>query len=268
MNSLKNHLSLIIPLIALLFALESILLVHRTLNDYESKLGQNYAIILASTKELNLELLRNKINEAQDLSPIDSKIILERLSKNISQANIVLLKKSLPKFYSLTLNTYPSSARLEVIRKTLSDLDGILRIETFTKSHSQIYQLLLIINGSTMIFSSFIALISLLLMFKQIEIWKFQHLERMEIMTLLGAPLWMRSQILFRLACIDTILATLIVASGLIYVSQNPSLLIFLQELGLNPEIFSPILDSIVLLLTGLALSLIAVWIVSLQHRD
>lgn len=268
MNSLKNHLSLIIPLVALLFALESILLISRTLSDYESKLGKNYAIILASTKELSLEALRNKIGEAQDLSPIDSKIILERLSKSISQANIVLLKKSIPRFYSLTLNTYPSSARLEVIHKTLSKLDGILRIETFTKSHSQIYQLLLIINGSAMIFSSLIALISLLLMFKQIEIWKFQHLERMEIMTLLGAPLWMRSQVLFRLACFDTILATLIVAGGLIYISQNPSLLIFFQELGLNPEIFSPILDSIVLLLTGLAVSLIAVWIVSLQHRD
>ncbi|WP_297813302.1 cell division protein FtsX [uncultured Helicobacter sp.] len=268
MNSLKNHLSLIIPLIALLFALESILLVHRTLNDYESKLGKNYAIILASTKELKLEILRNKISEAQDLSPIDSKIILERLSKNISQANIVLLKKSLPKFYSLTLNTYPSSARLAIIHKTLGEIDGILRIETFTKSHSQIYQLLLIINGSTMIFSSLIALISLLLMFKQIEIWKFQHLERMEIMTLLGAPLWMRSQVLFRLACFDTILATIIVSSGLVYISQNPTLLIFLQELGMNPEIFSPFLDSIVLLLTGLTVSLIAVWIVSLQHRD
>lgn len=255
-------------MVALLFALESILLVHRTLSNYESKLGKNYAIILASTKELNLEVLRNKISEAQDLSRIDPKIILERLSKNISQANIILLKKSLPRFYSLSLNTYPSSARLEAIHRSLNEIEGIFRIETFAKSHNQIYQLLLIINGSTMIFSSFIVLISLLLMFKQIEIWKFQHLERMEIMTLLGAPLWMRSQILFRLACIDTVLATLIVVSGLIYVSQNPTLLIFFQELGINPEIFSPILDSIVLLLTGLALSLIAVWIVSLQHKE
>ena len=105
-------------------------------------------------------------------------------------------------------------------------------------------------------------------MFKQIEIWKFQHLERMEIMTLFGAPLWMRSQVLFRLACIDTIIATIIVSGGLFYIAQNPALLIFFQELGLNPEIFSPILDSIVLLLTGLALSLTAVWIVSLQQRD
>ena len=55
MNSLKNHLSLIIPLVALLFALESILLVNRTLSDYESKLGKNYAIVLASNKELKLQ---------------------------------------------------------------------------------------------------------------------------------------------------------------------------------------------------------------------
>ncbi|WP_299546825.1 FtsX-like permease family protein [uncultured Helicobacter sp.] len=268
MNSLKNHLSLIIPLVALLFALESILLVNRTLNDYESKLGKNYAIILASKKELSLQTLRDKITEAQSLNQIDAQIVLERLKNNISQANLILLKKSLPYFYSLTLNTYPSNSRLIAIQKTLENFDEIVRIETFTKSHNQIYQLLLIINGSIMIFSSLIALISLLLMFKQIEIWKFQHLERMEIMTLFGAPLWMRSQVLFRLACIDAILATLIVAGGLFYISQNPSLLIFFQELGLNPEIFSPILDSIVLLLTGLTLSLISVWIVSLQQKD
>lgn len=268
MNSLKNHLSLIIPLVALLFALESILLVNRTLSDYENKLGKNYAIILASKQELSLESLRNKITEAQSLSKIDTQIVLDRLKNNISQANLILLKKSLPHFYSLTLNTYPSDSRLIAIQKSLESFDDIVRIETFTKSHNQIYQLLLIINGSIMIFSSLIALISLLLMFKQIEIWKFQHLERMEIMTLFGAPLWMRSQVLFRLACIDTILATLIVASGLFYIAQNPSLLIFFQELGLNPEIFSPILDSIVLLLTGLTLSLISVWIVSLQQKD
>lgn len=268
MNSLKNHLSLIIPLVALLFALESILLVHRTLNDYENKLGQNYAIVLASKNELTLESLRNKIGEVQALTPIDSQLILERLKNSISQANLILLKKSLPHFYSLTLNQYPSDARLIAIQNVLNNFEGVIRIETFSKSHSQIYQLLLIINGSIIIFSSLIALISLLLMFKQIEIWKFQHLERMEIMTLFGAPLWMRSQVLFRLACTDTIIATIIVSGGLFYIAQNPVLLIFFQELGLNPEIFSPILDSIVLLLTGLALSLTAVWIVSLQQKN
>ncbi|HIS09094.1 MAG TPA: cell division protein FtsX, partial [Candidatus Scatomorpha intestinipullorum] len=171
-------------------------------------------------------------------------------------------------FYSLSLNTYPSSARHSVINNSLKSIDGIIRVETFTKSHSQIYQLLLIINSSVIIFSSLIALISLLLMFKQIEIWKFQHLERMEIMTLLGAPLWMRSQILFRLACLDTIIATIIVGIGLFYVSTNPTLLIFMQELGLKPDIFSPLSDSIVLLLVGLVVSLVSVWIVSLQQKD
>ena len=81
MKSLKNHLSLIIPLVALLFALESVLLVKRTLKDYEGKLGKNYAIILASTKALSLEDLQPKIPEAQSLSPIDTQIILERLKK-------------------------------------------------------------------------------------------------------------------------------------------------------------------------------------------
>ena len=67
MNSLKNHLSLIIPLDALLFALESILLVNRTLNDYENTLGKNYAIILASIKEINLQDIKDKISESKIL---------------------------------------------------------------------------------------------------------------------------------------------------------------------------------------------------------
>lgn len=268
MNSLKNHLALIIPLVALLFALESILLVNKTLDEYESKLGKNYAIIIASSQELNIDEIKNKISEANTLTQIDSKIILYRLGNNISQANLVMLKNSLPFFYSLNLNKYPSSARLEVINKALDSFEKITRIETFAKSHSQVYQLLLIINGSVIIFSCFIALISLLLMFKQIEIWKFQHLERMEIMTLLGAPLWMRSQILFKLACIDTIIATIIVGCGLFYISKNPTLLIFMQELGIDTEIFTPISDSITLLLVGFAVSLISVWIVSLQNKD
>lgn len=268
MNSLKNHLALIVPLIALLFALESIFLVNKTLDIYENKLGKNYAIIIASSTELNLETIKNKITEASSLNKIDSQIILDRLGNNISQANLIMLKNSLPFFYSLNLDKYPSSARLNTINKALDTFESITRIETFTKSHSQIYQLLLIIKGSVIIFSCFIALLSTLLMFKQIEIWKFQHLERMEIMTLLGAPLWMRSQILFKLACIDTIIATMIVGFGLFYVSKNPTLLIFMQELGIKEEIFSPISDSITLLLIGFAVSLISVWIVSLQNKD
>lgn len=268
MNSLKNHLALIVPLVALLFSLESILLVNRTLSDYENKLGKNYAIILASSSELNFEQIQNKVIEAQSLTPINTDLVLEKLQKNISQSNFILLKKSLPYFYSLNLNTYPSTQRLEAINKNLSAFSHILRVESFSKSHGQIYQLLLIIKGSIIIFSGLIALISTLLMFKQIEIWRFEHSERMEIMTLLGAPLWMRNSLLFRLACIDTIIATIIVVSGLIYTSNNPTLILFIQDLGLNPEIFSPFLDTFILLLTGLIVSLISVWIVSIRTRE
>ena len=267
MNSLKHHLALIIPLIALLFSLESIMLVNRTLSDYESKLGKNYAIILASKKEINLEEVRAKVIEAQSLSPINTDLVLEKLGKNISQANLILLKKTLPYFYSLNLNQYPSTNRLEAITKNLTSFGDIIRVETFSKSHGQIYQLLLIINGSIIIFSILIALISSLLMFKQIEIWRFEHSERMEIMHLLGAPSWMRNGLLFKLSTLDTLIATIVVISGIIYISSNNNLLLFMQDLGLNPAIFNASLDAIILFLVGLAVSLISVWLVSLKTK-
>ncbi|PZT48753.1 cell division protein FtsX [Helicobacter valdiviensis] len=268
MNSLKNHLALIIPLVALLFSLEGILLIDRILKDYEGKLGKNYAIILASSRELSLEEIQQKVIEAQTLMPIDTQIVLDRLGENISQANLILLKNSLPFFYSLSLKEYPSAERLQVINNTLKDFKEIIRFESFTKSHNQIYQLLLIINSSVLVFASFIALISLLLMFKQIEIWRFQHSERMNIMSLLGAPLWMRNQLLFRLAFLDTLIATLICSSTLIYLSQNSNLVNFMQNVGLSSEVFSPFLDTILLLCVGLALSFVSVWIVSLYKKD
>ncbi|CAM2930008.1 FtsX-like permease family protein [Helicobacter burdigaliensis] len=268
MNSLKNHLALIIPLVALLFSLEGILLVDRILEDYEGKLGKNYAIILASSKELTLEEIQQKIIEAQSLTPIDTQIVLDRLGENISQANLILLKNSLPFFYSLSLKEYPSADRLQAINNALKDFKQIKRFESFTKSHNQVYQLLLIINSSILIFASFIALISLLLMFKQIEIWRFQHSERMNIMSLLGAPLWMRNQLLFRLAFLDTLIATIICLSTLIYLSSNDNLLNFMQNIGLNSGIFSPFLDTFILLCVGLTLSFVSVWIVSLYKKD
>ena len=47
--------------------------------------------------------------------------------------------------------------------------------------------------------------VTIFLIAKEMRIWQFKHSERMNIMGLFGAPVWLRSAVLFRLAIVDLI---------------------------------------------------------------
>ena len=53
MKSFKTHLSVIIPLVALLVGIQFILLVGRVVDEYESVMNKDYSIIIVSQNELN-----------------------------------------------------------------------------------------------------------------------------------------------------------------------------------------------------------------------
>ncbi|MGP1579996.1 MAG: cell division protein FtsX [Wolinella sp.] len=267
MSSLKHHLSLIIPLIALLFSLESILLIHRALLSYETNLGKSYSIIIAARSELTLEGIARVVKEASALKEISPDSVLKRLGENLHSLDMQMLKGSLPKFYSLSLSSFPSQARLEAIDVALKKLSGIERVESFAKSHDQIYRLLLLLKGSVMVFATLISVISLLLMVKQIEIWRFEHSERMEIMSYFGAPSWMRNGVLFRLALVDSVIATSIISAGIGYLSIDSFALSALSEVGISRSIFALKDDSLTLFASGITLSILSVWTVILRPK-
>lgn len=266
-RSIKRHFALIVPLFALLFSFECLLLLERMISDYESKLNQDYVIVLSSPKELQIQSIQRDIKEASSLEKIDPKTIIDRLKNDLSAANLALLQKSLPYFYSLQLSRFPSQDRLNEIGEILKKNEEITRVETFAKIHSQSYQLLLLFNSSMLVVGILIGLLSLLLMVKQIEIWKFEHTQRMEIMAFFGAPLWMRSGVLFRLAFIDSLIATALVLGAFVYALNNPRVIEVTQSLGLNLGVFSLVGDSILLLFLGLFLSLGCVWIVIMKQK-
>ncbi|NLU35260.1 FtsX-like permease family protein [Wolinella succinogenes] len=267
MSSLKHHLSLIIPLIALLFSLESIVLIQRAVAGYEANLGKSYSIVIATRKEVSLEEIKRVVKEAEGLKAIAPDAVLEKLQKDISSANLALLKDSLPQFYSLSLDSFPDKSRLGAIDAALKKMNGVERVESFAKSHDQIYRLLLLLKSSVMVFAGLISIISLLLMVKQIEIWRFEHSERMEIMGYFGAPSWMRNGLLFRLALVDSLIAAGIIGAGMIYLSQDPTTLTLIGDVGLDGSIFAPEHDSLLLLLGGVGVSILSVWMVILRPR-
>ena len=194
--------------------------------------------------------------------------MMNELRKDLSRESIETLQRELPFFYSLKLSTFPDEERLQKINATLKKLNGVTKVESFSKSHSQVYKLLLIIKSSIVVFASLIAILSYILMIKQIEIWKFEHSDRMEIMAFLGAPAWMRNGILFRLAFIDSIISTIAIITGMTYIIHHNKMQEIMQTLEVTSDIFRIGSDFIILLFTSVLVSIVSVVFVIIKQKD
>lgn len=268
MRFLKNHLSIIIPLVALLSAYQFFVVIDRLVDGYEKKLGSEYSIIIVSVSKLTEVDIGKKVQNFKNLQEVTPDSVLSKFENQFSSSNYALLKVTLPNFYKLNLESFPSTERVKEIEKKLYELPSIKRVETFVKSHNQIYRLLLILNSVAKFFGIVIFVISVLLIIKQVEVWTFEHLERMRIMELFGAPLWMRSAVLFRLAVIDSIISALLVAGTFSWIIRDGILQQFLYEIDILNLKFNPMGDFFILMAVGIILSLVSVFLVIVKHRD
>ncbi|MGP1485110.1 MAG: cell division protein FtsX [Campylobacter sp.] len=232
MKSLKNHLSVILPMFALLFSVQFMFLVENIIKNYETQMSEDYNIIIVSDQELNASVIRPLVPTISSLDQLSSKGVLQRLSKDISAKNINILQGVLPKFYTLKLTTFPSAKQLENIKSKMLKFSGVSRVETFSKTHDKIYKILNLIKDIALIFSALMIVVGVMLLFKQVRIWLYEHKERIDIMTLFGAPFWLKSAVLYKLAIFDSLFAAVLVV-GFYYVL--PSLnLINIAEIGIN----------------------------------
>lgn len=207
MKSLKTHLSLILPLLFMMFAFEFILIINETVKHYEGRVNENYNIIIASSKELSYMGLKAEIANLNSLQSVDAKELLQRLKDNISANNLSILEKNLPKFYKLTLNHFPTQSELNEVKDKLLKISGISKVEVFLKTYDQIDNLFTLIKFVLWFFLLIIILLSFVLFLKQMKIWLFEHTERVEIMCLFGASFWFRSFMLYRIVFVDCFIA-------------------------------------------------------------
>ena len=233
MKSLRNHFSVIFPLIVLLFSLQFTLGLEKIVGDYEKKLIDDYSIIVVSVKDLDENVLKQDIKQFKSLEQVSTKKILERLKNDISAKNLSLLQVALPRFYSIKLRSFPNTKEMQHIKEQLKAYESVTKVETFAKTHDKIYRIFTIAQSMAYVFTAFTLIISLLLMLKQMRIWVLEHKERMDIMTLFGAPFWMKSAVLYRLAIIDSILATLIVVGIFFFLPDIPQILALAKEIDI-----------------------------------
>jgi|SRR3989339_908889 cell division transport system permease protein len=268
MKSVKNHLSLVIALLSILFSMQVFFIVDRSIEAYKVNLASSYSVIAVSKKPLeSSEIVKiNKIiSSVQELSP-DS--VIKRLSSDMKNTNVELLKLTLPKFYKLSLAYYPTSEEVKELRADLLANNSITKVEDFSHTHGTTYKLLLLFKNVVSLFTFVVLIVTVLLIFKELRIWQYKHNERMTIMGLFGAALWLRSAVLFRLAIVDALIASFLAFGIFFYLSSYPWVLEQLGSIGINIVIFNPINDFLVILGVAISISIVLASLIVIGHKE
>jgi len=268
MKSFKNHLSLVIALLSILFSLQVFTIVDRSISAYKENLAKNYSLVVVSQKRLEQKKILDAnplLKEFNELSPDN---VIKKLNSGFSEKNMELLKLTLPKFYKVTLKQYPTPDEIEDITKTLLKTDSIVKVESFSKTHDTTYKMLLLFKTVITVFSFTVIVVTILLIFKELRIWQFKHNERMSIMGLFGAPVWLRSAVLFRLAIVDAFVATALGFIVFSYIASSSWVQEQFTNIGITIVVFDPLLDTFIMLGVAFVLSILLAMFIVLGHKE
>ena len=268
MKSFKNHLSLVIALLSILFSLQVFTIVDRAIDAYKENLAQNYSLVVVSQKSLNVKNILHENKLIESMNALSPDTVIEKLNSGISRQNMALLKVTLPKFYKLKLTYYPSTRELERLTKSLLKTESIEKVETFSKTHDTTYKLLLLFKTVISVFAFTVLIITVLLIFKELRIWQFKHNERMSIMGLFGAPVWLRSAVLFRLAIVDALIASALSFVIFSYLSAIPWVTEQFSNIGIHVVVFDKVYDFLIMLCVSIVVSMLLATFIVLGHKE
>ncbi|WP_457592473.1 FtsX-like permease family protein [Hydrogenimonas sp.] len=263
MRSIRHHLALILPLFAILFCVEYLLVFDRIIDRYETDLKENYSLILVADKSVKLSDISHCDTLIRKIEPIDAESVLQKIKGQMNRESLEQIKSIMPLFISVKLRRYADRKRIERLKSELLSIEGVRDVHIFEKVHDKLYAMLLFMKTGFAVFAALIGVVSLLLLMKQMTIWQFEHRERMQIMSLFGAPVWLRSGVLFRLAVVDAFFALAAVLAVMLYLVSDSGVRELLQSIGADPDLLLKLNDIAVLAGISFAIALIcAAWVV------
>jgi len=246
MKFIKNHIMFILPLMAILLGIEFYLVFDRTTNTYEKGLKEGYTMLVVAKKPMELSDFQTLNDHISSAEKIERENIVAEVAKGVSKSGSKEILAALPYFYNLGLDTYLHTSQLDDIKKDLQADTNIKKVETFGTTYHSNYRLFSFIKFILKVFIGFMAVVSLFLIIKQMEIWRYAHKERMQVMEIFGAPMMLRSGVLFRMAFVDAIFSTILVSaiffyikfywagqSGIDIMMQNQEALFKLSDIGI-----------------------------------
>jgi len=267
MKFIKNHIMFILPLVAILLGIEFYLVFDRTTDSYEQGLKDGYSMLVVTKKPATLADLKKHNAHVNSLEKIKRKNIVAEIAKDVNKGTQEEILAALPYFYNVRLDSYVNTAGLAKIKEDLEKDKNIKKVETFGNSYSSAYKLFSFIKFTLKLFIGFMGVVSLFLIIKQMEIWKYAHKERMQVMEIFGAPLMLRSGVLFKIAILDAFIATLLTSAFFFYIkfkwAASSGIDIMMQK---QEELF--IMSDIAILLgSALLIVIIAVYSVVFSSR-
>jgi cell division transport system permease protein len=207
-------------MIAILLGLEFFIVFDRTTEQYEESLKDSYAMLVVAKEEMSIDDFTSWDTHVYKVSEIEKSTIIEKVDASFKESNQSNISQKMPNFYSIKLNQYLNSKEIERVKKNFLKSDKITRVETFDTLHNSNYGLFSFIKFSFGTFILFMTIIGFFLIVKQMEVWNYLHSQRMKVMDIFGASLFLRSKVLIVMGLIDAILSA-IVASTLFYLIQN-----------------------------------------------
>jgi len=262
MKFIKNHLMFILPLMAILLGIEFYLVFDRTTDSYEKSLTEGYSMLVVTHEPVSLETLQGLNAHISSSKKIKRESIVSEIAQGVSKNSEKEILEALPHFYTVHLDVYLNTSGLEKIKSDLEVHEKIKSVETFGNAYSSSYRLFSFIKLLLKVFIVFMAVVSLFLIIKQMEIWKYAHKQRMQVMEIFGAPLMLRSGILFKVAIMDALFATMLTSLFFVYIkfmwAGNSGIDMMMQ----NKEELFKVTDIAILLLVAILIVIIAVYAV------
>jgi cell division transport system permease protein len=256
----------LLPLLAILLGVEFFLVFNRVTQDAEEKLRQSYSILVVSQKAMTPQDFRRIDRHIAEAVPLPKKEIAREIARGMNNTPDREILAALPHFYTLHLDRYLPQQKVEDIRRKLLKVPGIKKVETFGENLRAKYNLFLFLKIILWSFVGLMGLVSVFLVVKQMEVWQMAHRERMQIMEIFGAPMLLRSGVLFRMGIVDALLATAVTVgififlryeyaprSGIDILMDKQALLFEWQDLGI---------------LAGIALSIVIVAVLSVAFKS
>jgi len=267
MKFIKNHLMFIFPLMAILLGIEFYLVFERTTNSYEKGLKEGYSMLVVTKEPMELSNFQTLNSHISSAEKIEREGIVTEVVKGVSKSSSEKILAALPYFYNLGLDEYLHTSGLNEIQKDLEADKNIKKVETFGTTYHSNYRLFSFIKFILKVFIVFMAVVSLFLIIKQMEIWKYAHKERMQVMEIFGAPLMLRSGVLFRMAFIDAILATMLVSGIFFYIKLHWAAQSGIDILMQNQEALFKFSDIAILFGSAILIVIIAVYSVVFSSK-
>jgi len=268
MKSLKSHISLITALFSILLTLQIFMSLERVIDAYERTLSENYSIVVISDVNLSEKEFRAIDDAIKASEPISPQPMLQKLQTQIDGDQINLMQLNLPYFYRLKITHFATPDETSALGRKLQRDPRIQRVETFAKQHDTIFRLLQLFKWVISLLAFVLLLVTTLLIIKEMRLWQLMHRERMNIMALFGAPVWLRSAVLFRLAIVDAIIASFLAAATFFGVESSGWITRILQMISIEVDLFDPVGDLPLLFGVSVTLSILLASLIVMGHKE